>query len=96
MYHIKAMTTIFETVYRYYLRLVVPKSDIAIPVEKDIRNWEVRKNFFNYAYYMIHEAWNFIGEDGVCLMIIDFLIDNNSPICFNDNNFARASTPYFK
>jgi aspartyl/asparaginyl beta-hydroxylase (cupin superfamily) len=83
-----------EKVYRYHLGLIVPKGDIGIRVEKDIRGWEVGKSFI-FDDYMIHEAWNFTDEDRIVL-IIDFLKDMNNPISFNDANFAKSTTTYLK
>jgi aspartyl/asparaginyl beta-hydroxylase (cupin superfamily) len=83
-----------EKVYRYHLGLIVPKGDIGIRVEKEIRGWEVGKSFI-FDDYMVHEAWNFTNEERVVL-IMDFLKDINNPVSFDDANFAKASTPYLK
>ena len=84
-----------EKVLRYHMGIIVPKGEIGIRVEKEIRTWEEGKSFI-FDDYMIHEAWNFTKEMRLVL-IIDFLkekyCDNK---IFNDANFMKATTNYLK
>jgi aspartyl/asparaginyl beta-hydroxylase (cupin superfamily) len=83
-----------ERVLRYHLGLVVPKGDIGIRVEREIRGWEPGKSWI-FDDYLIHEAWNFTDKNRLVL-IIDFLRDTEENAIFQDKNFNNSIKNYFK
>jgi aspartyl/asparaginyl beta-hydroxylase (cupin superfamily) len=84
-----------QKVLRYHMGMIVPNGDVAIRVEKDTTKWYEGKSFI-FDDYMVHEAWNFTNENRVVL-IIDFLKPQYmGNIMFNDANFNKATSSYFK
>ena len=84
-----------EKVLRFHMGMIIPKGDIGIRVENEVRTWEEGKCFV-FDDYMVHEAWNYTEEDRIVL-IIDFLREKFvSNVKFTDNNFIKSSTQYLK
>ena len=63
---------------RYHLGLIIPKGDLALRCEKDIKGWENGKSWI-FDDSLTHEAWNFGNEDRYVL-IIDFSSDKTNNI----------------
>lgn len=83
-----------ERMLRYHLGLIIPKGDIGIRVDKEIRGWETGKSFI-FDDFLIHEAWNF-SEQNRIVLIIDFLKNENEEnVIFVDNNFNNSIKGYF-
>lgn len=84
-----------EKMMRYHLGIIVPRGDIGIRVDKEIKTWKEGKSFI-FDDFLIHEAWNFSDENRFVL-IIDFLKDgNDTNISFKDQNFNNSIKNYFK
>ncbi len=83
-----------EKVLRYHMGMIIPKGDIALRVDKEIRSWHCGKSFI-FDDYLVHEAWNFSNEDRIVL-IIDFLREEQNNVIFVDNNFNNSIKGYFK
>jgi aspartyl/asparaginyl beta-hydroxylase (cupin superfamily) len=83
-----------EKVLRYHMGMIIPKGDIALRVDKEIRSWQCGRSFI-FDDYLVHEAWNFSNEDRIVL-IIDFLREEQNNVIFVDNNFNNSIKGYFK
>lgn len=91
-----------EKVLRYHLGLIIPKGDLGIRVNEDIKVWK-EGNSFIFDDFQTHEAWNFTNEYRyvlICDFIDDALenndVDNRKEIVFNDKKFKESISNYIK
>lgn len=81
-----------EKVLRYHLGLIIPKGDLGIRVEKEVRTW-IEGDSFIFDDFLIHEAWNFTKEDRYVL-ICDFVDINDELSKVSDQRFLESVSKY--
>lgn len=91
-----------EEVLRYHMGMIIPKGDLGLSVEEDIKIWKEGESFI-FDDYKIHSAWNFTDNDRYVL-ICDFStkirerktdeIYNDETGNFSDNNFNKSINHY--
>jgi aspartyl/asparaginyl beta-hydroxylase (cupin superfamily) len=87
-----------EEILRYHLGLIIPKGDLGIRVNTDIRVWKEGESFV-FDDYKIHEAWNF-SDSNRYVLICDFIGSdfdrkiNSEDINFKDRKFNDSISNY--
>lgn len=91
-----------EEVLRYHMGIIIPKGDLGISVEEDIKIWKEGESFI-FDDFKTHSAWNFSNSDRYVL-ICDFSnkirerkddsIYYDESGNFSDNNFNKSINHY--
>ena len=81
-----------EKVLRYHLGLIIPKGDLGIRVEKEVKTWKEGDSFI-FDDFLIHEAWNFTKEDRYVL-ICDFVDVSDELNKVSDQRFLESVSKY--
>ena len=89
-----------EEILRYHMGMIIPKGDLGLRVNQDIKVWKEGEAFI-FDDYQIHEAWNFTKEDRYVLICDSigcefFDRDKDKEVVFVDKKFNDSIAGYLQ